>query len=138
MGKRRGSPHPTPRAYKHLLKSTGRAAAGARGAGLVRSVPFMLAELVWAFLCLPALGRQGRQHPPARQERCLSSEEWVTGEEPTTGAQDSYLHTLAREAGEQVKEDLTKAEAFEKIEELQEKTGRGTKARKPRARKKSA
>jgi hypothetical protein len=53
-----------------------------------------------------------------------------------TGAQDSYLHTLAREAGEPVKEDLTKAEASEKIEELQEKTGRGTKARKPRARKK--
>src|SRR4051812_5298919 len=33
-------------------------------------------------------------------------QEWVTGEEPMTGAQDSYLHTLAREAGEEVKEDL--------------------------------
>jgi hypothetical protein len=51
--------------------------------------------------------------------------EWVTGEEPMTGAQDSYLHTLAREAGEKVEEDLTKAEASEKIDELQEKTGRG-------------
>jgi len=65
-------------------------------------------------------------------------QEWTTGEEPMTGAQDSYLHTLAREAGEDVKEDLTKAEASEKIEELQEKTGRGTQAKKPRARKKKA
>ena len=51
--------------------------------------------------------------------------EWKTGDEPMTGAQDSYLHTLAREAGEQVEDDLTKAEASEKIDELQEKTGRG-------------
>jgi hypothetical protein len=53
-------------------------------------------------------------------------QEWTTGAEPMTGAQDSYLHTLAREAGEPVDEDLTKAEASEKIEELQQKTGRGT------------
>ena len=42
-----------------------------------------------------------------------------------TGAQDSYLHTLATEAGENVEEDLTKAEASKKIDELREKTGRG-------------
>ena len=53
-------------------------------------------------------------------------EQWVTGDEPMTGAQDSYLHTLAREAGQDVPEDMTKAEASEKIEELQEATGRGT------------
>ena len=52
-------------------------------------------------------------------------DEWVTGEEPMTGAQESYIHTLAREAGEPVKEDLTKAEASKKIEELQKRTGRG-------------
>ena len=57
-------------------------------------------------------------------------EEWTTGEEPMTGAQDSYLHTLAREAGENVQENLTKAEASEKIDELQEMTGRG-RAKKP-------
>lgn len=50
---------------------------------------------------------------------------WTTGGEPATGAQKSYLNTLASEAGEEVKDDLTKAEASEKIEELQEKTGRG-------------
>lgn len=51
--------------------------------------------------------------------------EWTTGSEPITGAQKSYLHTLATEAGEKVDENLTKAGASEKIEELQEKTGRG-------------
>jgi hypothetical protein len=52
-------------------------------------------------------------------------EEWVTGSEPMTGAPDSYLHTLAREAGEELPDDMTKAEASEKIEELQERTDRG-------------
>jgi len=51
--------------------------------------------------------------------------DWVTGNEPMTGPQQSYLNTLAREAGETVEPELTTAEASEKIEELQEKTGRG-------------
>ena len=42
-----------------------------------------------------------------------------------TGAQESYLNTLASEAGEQVEPDLSKAEASKRIDELQEKTGRG-------------
>jgi DUF3072 family protein len=46
-------------------------------------------------------------------------EEWVTGDEPMTGAQRSYLDTLAREAGEQLPGDLTKAEASEHIDRLQ-------------------
>jgi DNA topoisomerase VI subunit A len=52
-------------------------------------------------------------------------DQWVTGDEPMTGAQKSYLHTLAEEAGESVTDDLTKAEASKKIDELQERTGRG-------------
>lgn len=51
-------------------------------------------------------------------------EDWVTGEEPWTAAQASYLQTLAREAGTDVPADLTKAEAAKLIEELQERTGR--------------
>ena len=51
--------------------------------------------------------------------------EWVTGDEPMTGAQRSYLDTLAREAGEQLPADLNKAQASEHIDRLQEKTGRG-------------
>lgn len=52
-------------------------------------------------------------------------DQWKTGDEPMTGAQRSYLSTLASEAGEEVEEDLTKADASKKIDELQEKTGRG-------------
>ena len=52
-------------------------------------------------------------------------DEWTTGDEPMTGAQRSYLHTLAQEAGEEIDDNLTKAEASKKIDELQEKTGRG-------------
>ena len=59
-------------------------------------------------------------------------EQWTTGDEPMTGAQESYLHTLAREAGEPVEEELTKAEASKKIEELQEQTGRGARTSAPR------
>ena len=53
------------------------------------------------------------------------TDEWVTGDEPMTGPQRSYLHTLAQEAGEEVPDDLTKAEASERIEALQGRTGRG-------------
>ncbi|MET0821260.1 MAG: DUF3072 domain-containing protein [Aeromicrobium sp.] len=52
--------------------------------------------------------------------------DWVTGDEPMTGAQRSYLDTLAREAGETLSADLTKAEASEHIERLQAATGRGS------------
>ena len=51
---------------------------------------------------------------------------WTTGDQPMTGAQKSYLHTLAEEAHVEVDDDLTKAEASMKIDELQDKTGRHT------------
>lgn len=51
---------------------------------------------------------------------------WTTGDEPMTGAQRSYLKTLSEEANEPFDENLTKAEASKRIEELQQKTGRGT------------
>ena len=52
-------------------------------------------------------------------------DDWKTGDEEMTGAQRSYLHTLADEAGEEIDPNLTKAEASKKIDELQQKTGRG-------------
>lgn len=52
-------------------------------------------------------------------------DEWVTGDESMTGSQASYLKTLAQEAGEEVDETLTKAEASKRIDELQARTGRG-------------
>jgi Protein of unknown function (DUF3072) len=69
---------------------------------------------------------QGKKPDPKNQSNTIKDpDEWTTGEEPMTGAQQSYLHTLATEAGEDVEEDLTKAEASKKIDELREKTGRG-------------
>ena len=52
-------------------------------------------------------------------------EDWVTGDEPMTGAQRSYLKTLSEEAHEPFDENLTKAKASKRIDELQRKTGRG-------------
>jgi hypothetical protein len=54
--------------------------------------------------------------------------DWVTGDERMTGAQASYLKTLSQEAGEPFDENLSKADASRRIEELQAKTGRGTSA----------
>jgi len=75
----------------------------------------------------------------ARQRGAIKDpEEWTTGDEPMTGAQQSYVHTLAREAGEDVPEQMSKAEASQKIDELQEKTGRATAPKAARPRRKSA
>ncbi len=52
-------------------------------------------------------------------------DEWTTGDEPMTGAQRSYLKTLSDEAKEEFDDQLTKAEASKRIDELQQKTGRG-------------
>ena len=52
-------------------------------------------------------------------------DDWTTGDEPMTGAQRSYLKTLCEEAKEDFDENLTKAEAAKRIDELQQKTGRG-------------
>ena len=51
-------------------------------------------------------------------------DEWVTGDEPMTGAQASYLTTLSRQAGEEPpKATMTKAEASERIDALRKKAG---------------
>ncbi|MGD1238849.1 DUF3072 domain-containing protein [Mycobacterium seoulense] len=64
-----------------------------------------------------------RQAPSENPEKDTS--QWVTGDEPMTGPQRSYVHTLAQEAGREVPDDMTKAQASELIDELQRQTGRG-------------
>jgi hypothetical protein len=49
---------------------------------------------------------------------------WVTGDEPMTGAQRSYLKTLSEEAKEPFDGSLSKAQASIRIDELQQLTGR--------------
>jgi hypothetical protein len=52
-------------------------------------------------------------------------DDWVTGDEPMTGPQQSYLQTLAHEAGEPTPPaELSKADASKRIDELQKRTGR--------------
>ena len=51
--------------------------------------------------------------------------DWLTQNERMTGAQASYLKTLCEEAGEEFDPNLSKGEASQRIDELQEKTGRG-------------
>ncbi|MCZ2848260.1 DUF3072 domain-containing protein [Modestobacter sp. VKM Ac-2978] len=63
--------------------------------------------------------------PDSPQSTEKDPDDWVTGDEPATGAQKSYLNTLAREAEEDVPDDISKADASKKIDELQEETGRG-------------
>jgi hypothetical protein len=68
---------------------------------------------------------QKQDQDDARRSPEKDPEDWVTGDEPMTGPQQSYLETLSREAGEDVDPSLTKAEASERIDELQGRTGRG-------------
>ena len=57
----------------------------------------------------------------------IDPDEWKTGDEPMTNAQRSYLETLARDAGTTFEEeDLTKAEASKKIDELRRRSPRVT------------
>jgi hypothetical protein len=67
----------------------------------------------------------GNQGAEQRSNTVKDPDEWTTGAEAMTGAQRSYLKTLSDEAGEELDENLTKAEASKRIDELQQKTGRG-------------
>ena len=64
-----------------------------------------------------------KTHPQGNAVK--NPENWVTKDEPMTGAQASYVKTLSEEAGRDFNPDLTKAEASLLIDELQKLTGRG-------------
>ena len=53
-------------------------------------------------------------------------DQWVSGDDPMTGAQMSYLKTLSEEAGDAdaFAEDLSKAEASKRIDALKGQLGR--------------
>ena len=53
-------------------------------------------------------------------------DDWVTGDEPMTGAQASYLKTLSEQAHDPdaFEPDLDKAEASKRIDHLKQETGR--------------
>ena len=51
-------------------------------------------------------------------------DDWKTGDEPMTAAQRSYLETLSSDTGEEFDENLTKAEASKRIDELRQRSPR--------------
>jgi hypothetical protein len=66
--------------------------------------------------------------PQQSQNPQKDPENWVTGDEPMTGPQASYLATLLQQAGkseDDLDPNLTKAQASELIDQLQKETGRG-------------
>ena len=72
-----------------------------------------------------AVSTENPKQGPAQGNQAKDPSDWVTADEPMTGAQSSYLKTLAEEAGEDAfEEGLTKAEASKRIDELKRKTGR--------------
>lgn len=65
----------------------------------------------------PTIGAHGTQ-PVTGPIR--DPQDWKTGDEPMTDAQRSYLDTLAKEAGEELPANLTKAQASEHIDRLRQ------------------
>jgi len=61
-------------------------------------------------------------HPDPSSNIEKAPEDWVSGDEPMTGAQASYLKTLSEEAHdrEAFEEGLTKAEASKRIDALKQ------------------
>ena len=76
--------------------------------------------------------KRKQQHPDPKRDQDLAEKsnvakdprDWVTGDEPMTGAQASYLKTLSQETGEEFNANLSKAEASQRIEELKSRDPR--------------
>lgn len=62
--------------------------------------------------------KNGSPDPAEYSNTSKNPEDWVTGDEPMTGAQASYLKTLCEEAGVEFDQTLTKAGASERIDQL--------------------
>ncbi len=62
--------------------------------------------------------RTGSPDPAEYSNTSKDPHDWVTGEEPMTGAQASYLRTLCEEAGVEFDSTLSKAAASERIDQL--------------------
>jgi hypothetical protein len=66
--------------------------------------------------------QQPKQSTESNTEK--DPQDWVTGDEPMTGAQASYLKTLSEETGEEFDANLSKADASRKIDELKSRSPR--------------
>ena len=70
--------------------------------------------------------RDPKRDPEAADQSNMTKdqEDWVTGDEPMTGAQASYLKTLCEETGETFDAGLSKADASKRIDELKSRDPR--------------
>ena len=66
----------------------------------------------------------GPLDPHQQQAAAKDPDRWVTGDEPATAAQLSYLQTLATESDAELPAELSKAEASKLIDELQDRSPR--------------
>jgi hypothetical protein len=73
----------------------------------------------------PKQAQPGKDFDPEKSNLQKDPQDWVTGDEPMTDAQASYLKTLTEEANEEFNPQLSKREASQRIDELKNKTGRG-------------
>ncbi len=66
------------------------------------------------------MSKNPKSHTSSNTEK--DPDDWVSGDEPMTGAQRSYLKTLSDQAHrpEAYAEDLTKAEASKRIDHLKQ------------------
>jgi hypothetical protein len=67
-----------------------------------------------------------KANPDSNSNQIKDPDDWVTGHEPMTGAQASYLKTLSEQAHDPdaFEPDLDKAEASKRIDHLKQETGR--------------
>ena len=82
----------------------------------------------------PKKAQARREDPPEMRNpkanpdpnRIKDPDDWVTGDEPMTGAQASYLKTLSEQAHDPdaYAPNLDKAEASKRIDQLKQETGR--------------
>ena len=70
-----------------------------------------------------SLRKNPKVDPPPATNTEKAPDEWISGQDPMTGAQASYLKTLSEEAREPEAYDdtLTKAEASRRIDALKAK-----------------
>jgi hypothetical protein len=66
-----------------------------------------------------------KRDPAPQSNTEKDPDDWVSGDEPMTGAQASYLKTLSEQANDPdaFEDDLTKAEASKRIDALRAQLG---------------
>jgi len=69
-------------------------------------------------------GQQDKSSVEPTAQPKKDPDDWVSGDDPMTPSQASYLKTLCEQAGDETfEENLTKAEASKKIDALKEELG---------------